>query len=409
MSYRPLEGKLITLGVCASISAYKSPIIVRQLIKLGAKVRVVMTKNAQNFIGKLTLSDLSGSEVVDYGFSNSDSSPHTRLAKESDLIVVAPASLRLIGSYANAIASDVLVSTLLAYNKPILICPAMHAEMWENPINQKNVSYLKSLGVKFVGPESGMLANGDVGLGRLAEPTTIVDEIQRSLLSNDSYLKGKKVVVSAGGTKEPIDPVRYLTNRSSGKQGHAIATCAYMRGAEVYLVTTSQLSCPDGIKRVQVETAQQMRNAILELATDADLLVMAAAVSDFRPSTYFANKIKKDAQVPVITFEKNPDILDEVARLKHEGKLNKDLFIVGFSAETENLLENATKKLALKNINAIVANDVAASNVGFDYDTNEVTIILPSGQTERLRLTSKLDIADQLLKFIEKQLCSDKQ
>ena len=390
MALADLKGKKVVLGVSGGIAAYKAVEICRQLSDLGAHVAPVMTEGAKKFIGETTLSALA-SEPVQTKLWNADNPiPHTRLGQTADVIVVAPATARLIGTYAAGISNDLLTATLLATRAPVVICPAMHTEMWEHPAVQENISTLKRRGVIIVEPESGRLAGGDIGHGRLAAPQVIVERVVETLTPAD--LSGLKIVVTAGGTREPIDAVRVITNRSSGKQGHAIAAAAQQRGASVVLVTTTDLPAPAGVERVQVETTAQMQDALGIHASAADVVIMAAAVADFRPVEASSSKMKKSGGVPNLELEPTPDLIAELGKNKRTG-----LTLVGFAAETENLEKNASEKLAKKQLDLIVANNVAVPNVGFGHDTNEVLILDARGGRKEVALSQKGSVAHAIL------------
>jgi phosphopantothenoylcysteine decarboxylase/phosphopantothenate--cysteine ligase len=385
-----LAGQRIVLGVTGGIAAYKAVEVCRRLVDAGAHVVPVMTEGAEHFIGRTTLSALA-SEPVQTSLWHEDSPiPHTRLGQAADLIVVAPATARLLAAYAAGLSTDLLTNVLLATRAPVVVCPAMHTEMWEHPAVQANVATLRARGVHVVEPETGRLAGGDVGAGRLAAPERIVAEIERVLGGGD--LAGLRVVVSAGGTREPIDAVRVIANRSSGKQGYAIAAAAVARGAAVTLVSTVDLPVPPGVSVRPVETAAQMQAALAALAPAADVVVMAAAVADFRPMTPASGKLKKDDGVPQIVLEPTPDILAGLGAAKPDGQV-----LVGFAAETSDLLANAGRKLERKRLDLIVANDVGAPGVGFQHDTNAVTLLRPGGAAVTVSLTDKRSIADAVL------------
>jgi phosphopantothenoylcysteine decarboxylase/phosphopantothenate--cysteine ligase len=309
------------------------------------------------------------------------------------LIVVAPATARLIAAYRMGLSTDLLTNTLLATRAPVVVCPAMHAEMWEHPSVVENIAVLRDRGVHIVDPTEGRLAGGDVGKGRLADPASIVEVAVRVLGPND--LDGTSVVVSAGGTREPIDAVRVIANRSSGKQGYAIAAEAVSRGAAVTLVSTASLPAPHGVKVLPVETAAEMKVAMQAAAADHDIIVMAAAVADFRPVMPAEGKLKKHAGTPEIILEPTPDILAALGSEKHEGQI-----IVGFAAETDDLLSNASKKLSAKKLDLIIANDVSASRVGFGHDTNAVTLLRPDAEPVEIDLASKRDVARAVIDVI---------
>ena len=388
-----LTGKRIVLGVTGGIAAYKAVEVCRRLVDGGAHVIPVMTKGAEHFLGRSTLSALASEPVQTSLWDEVSPIPHTHLGQSADLIVVAPATARLLAAYAAGLSTDLLTNTLLATRAPVVVCPAMHTEMWEHPAVQANVATLRSRGVHIVGPESGRLAGGDVGAGRLAAAEAIVAAIEQVLSGSDKRdLAGLHVVVSAGGTREPIDAVRVIANRSSGKQGYAVAAEAYERGAQVTLVSTVDLAAPAGVTVRSVETAAQMQVALTELAAGADVIVMAAAVADFRPVFAAAGKIKKDQGIPQIVLEPTPDILAGLGATKPEGQV-----LVGFAAETSDLLANADAKLQRKHLDLIVANDVSVPGVGFAHDTNEVTLLRAGGAVRTVALTDKRSIAKAVL------------
>jgi phosphopantothenoylcysteine decarboxylase/phosphopantothenate--cysteine ligase len=374
------------LGVAGGIAAYKAVELCRRLVDAGAHVAPVLTRGATRFVGPLTFSALASEPARTSLWEGDDPIPHTRLGQTADVVVVAPATARVIGAYAAGIANDLLTATLLATRAPVVICPAMHTEMWEHPAVQENIATLVRRGVHVVGPGSGRLAGGDVGAGRLAEPADIVAAVVGVLAPKD--LAGLRVVVTAGGTREPIDPVRFVSNRSSGKQGHALAEEAAARGAAVTLVTTTDRPVPPGVEVVRVETAAEMAEAVLSRADAADVVVMAAAVADFRPKTVAPEKIKKADGVPEIVLEPTTDILAELGRRRRPGQT-----IVGFAAETEDLRANAAAKLARKGIDLIVANDVSAPGAGFEHDTNRAVLLDRAGGARELPLMDKRLVA----------------
>ncbi|MFM7684967.1 MAG: bifunctional phosphopantothenoylcysteine decarboxylase/phosphopantothenate--cysteine ligase CoaBC, partial [Actinomycetota bacterium] len=320
-----LAGKRIVLGVSGGIAAYKAVEVCRRLVDAGAHVVPVMTEGAEHFVGRTTLSALASEPVQTSLWDEASPIPHTRLGQTADLILVAPATARLLAAYAAGLSTDLLTNVLLATRAPVVVCPALHTEMWEHPAVQQNIATLRSRGVHIVEPETGRLAGCDVGAGRLAEPSTIVAAVEAVL--SDGPMSGLHVVVSAGGTREPIDAVRVIANRSSGKQGYAIAAEAAARGARVTLVSTVDLPLPPGVELVPVETAAQMQAALEAVATLADVVVMAAAVADFRPVAAATGKIKKDAGVPEILLEPTPDILAGLGAAKPVGQV-----LVGFAA-----------------------------------------------------------------------------
>jgi phosphopantothenoylcysteine decarboxylase/phosphopantothenate--cysteine ligase len=381
-----LAGRRVVLGISGGIAAYKAIDVCRRLVDAGAHVVPVMTRGAERFVGATTFSALASEPVHTSLFDDDDPIPHTRLGQAADVVVVAPATARVIGAYAAGISNDLLVATLLATRAPVVICPAMHTEMWEHPAVQENLAALRRRGVTVVEPAVGRLAGGDVGAGRLAPPEEIVAAVAQALTPPD--LAGRHVLVTAGGTREPIDAVRVITNRSSGKQGYAVAAEAVLRGAKTTLVTTVALPPPPGAEVVAVETAAEMADAVLGRADQADVVVMAAAVADFRPAARSAAKIKKDAGPPEVVLEPTTDILAELGRRTRPGQV-----LVGFAAETDDVVANAQGKLRRKHLDLIVANDVSAPSVGFEHDTNEVTIIGPAGVVQNVPLADKRVVA----------------
>ncbi len=384
-----LEGRRIVLGVSGGIAAYKAIDVCRRLVDRGAYVIPVLTRGATRFVGEATFSALASERAHTSLFNDDDPIPHTRLGRSADAVVVAPATARLIGSYAAGISSDLLTATLLAVREgsPVVVAPAMHTEMWEHPAVQDNVATLARRGVSIVPPEEGRLAGGDVGKGRLAAPETIVEAVEAAL-GPGRDLAGLHVLVTAGGTREPIDPVRFVGNRSSGKQGHALAAEAAARGAKVTLVSTVDLPVPPQADVVRVETAAEMADAVHAADASADVVVMAAAVADFRPARVAERKLKKQAGVPEITLEPTPDILAGLGTRKRPGQT-----IVGFAAETDEVRQNAAVKLAAKGIDLIVANDVTAPGAGFEHDTNHVVIMDADGTEREVPLADKRAIA----------------
>ncbi len=398
----------MVLGVSGGIAAYKAIEVCRRLVDSGAHVAPVLTAGALRFVGAATFSALASEPAHTSLFEDASPIPHTRLGQQADLVVVAPATARLIGSYAAGISADLLVATLLATRAPVLVCPAMHTEMWEHPAVQANLEVLRVRGVHVLEPAVGRLAGGDVGAGRLAEPADIVAAAARivsaahgaasgtaghraTARSTADGLAGRRVLVTAGGTREPIDPVRFIANRSSGKQGYALAAAARGRGAEVTLVTTVQLAAPEGAEVVEVETAAEMAEAVLSRAKEQDLIVMAAAVADFRPSVRAAAKLRKADGVPEIELEPTLDILAELGRQRQPGQV-----LVGFAAETESVVERAAEKLRSKGADLVVGNDVGAEGVGFSWDTNAVSIVTAEGRTD-VPLSSKRAVAEAVL------------
>ncbi|MDR2656588.1 MAG: bifunctional phosphopantothenoylcysteine decarboxylase/phosphopantothenate--cysteine ligase CoaBC [Oscillospiraceae bacterium] len=394
-----LSARTVVLGVTGGIAAYKSAEIVTRLRKLGVAVYVVMTDHAREFVTPLTFESLSGNPVA----SNMFASParweveHIALAKKADLFVIAPATANFIAKMANGIADDMLTSTVLATRAPILIAPAMNTGMWENAATQANVAMARERGARFVGPESGRLANGDEGLGRMSEPEQVV-RAASALLCEKRDLEGKHVLVTAGPTREMLDPVRYLTNRSSGRMGYAIAERATARGAKVTLVTGPvNIAPPPLVEVVNIDTTMRLFQAIMQYMPKADAVIMAAAPSDYRAAEQSASKIKKrDGKPLTLELQENPDVAASVGARRKPGQA-----LVVFAAETDNLIENGREKLARKNADLLVANDVTVEGAGFDVETNIVTF-LTKDTAEAFPIMSKQDVADLLLDRVAK-------
>jgi phosphopantothenoylcysteine decarboxylase/phosphopantothenate--cysteine ligase len=381
-----LAGRRVVLGVSGGIAAYKAVELCRRLVDAGAWVAPVLTPDAARFVGPVTFSALASEPVRTSLWDAPEPIPHTRLGQEADVVVVAPATARVIGSYAAGISDDLLTATLLATRAPVVVCPAMHAEMWEHPAVQENLATLRRRGVHVVEPGVGRLAGGDQGPGRLAEPGDILAVLERVLGPRD--LDGRRVLVSAGGTREPIDPVRFVGNRSSGRQGHALAEEAAARGALVTLVTTSGLPVSLGIEVVPVETAAEMEDALVSRSDGADVVVMAAAVADFRPKLMAEEKLRKADGVPEVVLEPTADILAALGRRRRAGQV-----LVGFAAETAEVRARAAEKLRSKGIDLMVANDVSAPGVGFEHETNAVVLLGADGSEQEVALTGKREVA----------------
>ncbi len=398
-----LRGKTVLLGVTGGIAAYKAVEVVSRLRKLGAQVRVVMTKNATEFVTPLTFETLANHPVVTDTFARPETwdVAHISLAKEADLCVVAPATANILAKLAVGLADDMLSTTLLAAKAPLLLAPAMNTGMWTAEATRRNVETLRARGAHFVGPEGGFLACGDTGAGRMSEPAAIVEAIEALLVRRET-LGGVKVLVTAGATREHLDPVRFLTNESSGKMGFAIAEAARDRGAEVTLVKGSTTApVPEGVKVVQVVSTQELYDAVTSLAPEADAVIQAAAPADYRFRDVSDQKIKKkDGGALTFTLEETPDIAAAVGRMKRPGQV-----LVGFAAETENLLAHAEKKLASKNLDFIVANDVTQPGAGFNVDTNIATFLSSEGANPR-PLQTKRQLAEDILDEVEKRLKS---
>lgn len=379
----------VVLGVSGGIAAYKAVDVCRRLVDAGIHVVPVLTEEATRFVGEVTFSALASEPAQRSLWDGASPIPHTRLGQSADLVVVVPATAHLLARYAAGMADDLLTATLLATRAPVVVCPAMHTEMWEHPAVQENMSVLHRRGVVVVPPAEGRLAGADSGTGRLAEPETIVARVLGLLPAARRDLAGIDVVVSAGGTREPLDPVRFLTNRSSGKQGHALAEAAARRGARVTLVTSSTLPVTPLIRVVAVESAADMETAMETAAAVADVVVMAAAVADFRPKAPARLKLH---DVHDLVLEPTPDILAGLVARRRPGQV-----LVGFAAETDDALERGRRKLARKGVDLLVVNDVSAPGAGFDHDTNEVTILDAGGGAVEVPLTTKAAVADAVL------------
>ncbi len=392
-----LQDKNIALYVTGGIAVYKVVDLMRSFIKKGANVRVAMTESAMKFVSPLTFQTLSKNEVYVDTFieNNPEHLAHIDISDWTDIAVVAPATANTIAKITHGLADNFVSSALLATKAPIFIVPAMNTDMYENKATQANFKILKERGIYIVEPDTGFLAEGYEGKGRFPEKERIIEELEYLLIQNLDKLplKGYKVIVSAGGTKERIDPVRYITNDSSGKTGHAIAEAAYHQGADVTLVTTSELKVPEAIKRIQVSSAQEMYEEVDERFADSNILIMSAAVSDYGVRKQAKTKIKKEEQADTMNIElqKNPDIV------KTMGLKKETQFVVGFAAETENVEEYAMKKLQDKKMDMIVANDVSRKDTGFNVDFNEVTILTAKGNRDVISKRSKEEIASLLI------------
>ncbi|MFN2543926.1 MAG: bifunctional phosphopantothenoylcysteine decarboxylase/phosphopantothenate--cysteine ligase CoaBC [Actinomycetota bacterium] len=398
-----LSGRRILVGVTGGIAAYKACSLARLLTTAGATVQVVMTTSALRFVGEATFAALSGRPVRTDVFEDPERVVHVRMAHEADLAVVAPATANSIAKLASGIADDLLTSTLLEATCPLVIAPAMHTGMYENEATQANIRELSRRGVEFVGPVAGSLAAGDEGLGRMAEPEDILARLE-DLARRGRDLAGWRILVTAGPTHEPIDPVRFIGNRSTGRMGFVIAEEARVRGADVVLVTGPvSLPDPDGVRVVHVETAQQMRDAVLAEAGDVDVVVKAAAVADFRPAVQSDRKIKKSWGVPEIRLEPTPDVLRELGERSERGDRP---VLVGFAAETNDLEEAGRRKLAEKHLDLIVVNEVGREGTGFGSETNDAMILSPAGDDAALRTWTKRELAGAILDQVRKILAS---
>ncbi len=396
-----LRNKVIVLGVSGSIAAYKAAEIASQLTQAGAKVNVILTEEAVQFISPVTFRAITGRPVVTemFDLDSEFSIEHVSLAKAADVVVISPATANIIAKLAAGIADDMLCCTVLATKAPVIIAPAMETNMYNNPVTQDNLSKLKVRKFLIIGPATGWLASGKEGLGRLADVNDIIRSI-RQVVERSGNLAGKHIVVTAGGTQEPVDPVRYVSNRSSGKMGYALAEAARDRGAKVTLITAPvSLLEPEGVEVVKINTAQEMLQAVEKATRQADALVMAAAVADYRPAKVAKDKIKKEESGLTLRLECTPDIL---------GSIKGNLIKVGFAAESGNLVENARQKRKQKGLDFIVANDVTTKDSGFGTDTNRVTIIDRQGKVDSLPLMPKREVADKVLDKVAKLLRKQK-
>lgn len=392
-----LTNKKIVLGITGGIAAYKAAELTRALIKEGAKVKVIMTENAMEFITPLTMQTLSQNQVYTDIFMNADEydMAHISLADFADAFVIAPATANIIGKIASGIGDDLLSTTIMAQDKPTLVCPAMNDKMLSNPIVQENINKLKKFGYAIMSSAEGELACKTTGKGRLPDIADIIEEIKIILAPKD--FDGVNVLITAGPTEEPLDPVRFITNLSSGKMGYALAAAAHRRGAKVTLISgPASLSVPPVEKVVKVRTAKEMYKAVMESYKKADVIIKAAAVADYRPKLSAEEKIKKDGKTLSLELERNPDIIAEI------GKNKGNRVLVGFAMETQNLLANARQKLTKKNMDLIVANNLREEGAGFRTDTNVITIIDRAGQSESLKKMTKIEAADAILDRIRK-------
>lgn len=396
-----LKDKTVVIGVSGGIAVYKTLDVISRLRKLGVNINVIMTKSATEFVTPLSFQSLSQNYVVCDMFEDPKTwdVEHISLAKRADVFLIAPATANVIGKIANGIADDMLTTTVMATKAKVLIAPAMNTNMYENPILQRNINTLKELGYNFVEPESGRLACGDTGKGKLASPETIVDEVVK-LLSKEQDLKGKSIIVTAGPTIESIDPMRYITNRSTGKMGYSIAKEAIERGADVTLITgPTNLTPPQNLKKlVKIESAKDMYEAVLENLDENDVVIKSAAVADYKPKNYSNKKIKKSDDDLVIELDRNKDIAQEI------GKIKNNKILVGFAAETNDLIENASLKIKKKNLDFIVANDLTKEGAGFGVDTNIVKIIDKEGNITEYPKMKKEEVANIILDKIKELL-----
>jgi len=387
-----MKGKKILLAVTGGIAAYKSAELIRLFIKNDAQVKVLMTKNAQEFITPLTLQTLSSHPIYRETFSliKDFDNAHIALAQEADILVIAPATANIIGKIAAGLADDLLTTVVMATKAPVLICPSMNTNMYENVIVRENIQKLTSRGYHMIEADSGELACKSEGVGRLPELSDIVEEVKSILTEKD--LVGETVLVTAGPTREPLDPVRFITNYSSGKMGYALASRARRRGASVILISgPTVLSVPRGVTYVPVSTAVEMRHAVMKNLKQSTIIIKSAAVADYRPSVCADAKIKKKDGPWTLYLERNPDIIAEI------GKKKKERILIGFAMESEDLIKNAKAKMLAKNMDLIVANDVKQKDAGFQSDTNIVKILDRDGGIEELPVMDKMDVADRIL------------
>lgn len=390
-----LENKTIVIGVTGGIAAYKACDVVSKLKKLGANIHVIMTESACEFVRPLTFQTLSNNFVINHMFKEPKTweVEHIELAKAADLFLIVPASANFIGKVAGGIADDMLTTTVMATRAKCIIAPAMNTNMYTNPIVQENIARLKTLGYGFIEPASGLLACGDVGMGKLADVDTIVENVVEYFEDSKRDLEGIRLLVTAGPTIEAIDPVRYITNRSSGKMGYSIAAQAAKRGATVTLVTgKTNLDIPSKVDRIiEIESAQDLYKAMMAEVDNNDVIIQSAAVADYKPKSYSDKKIKKTDDDLVIELDRNKDVAKEI------GKIKKGQVLVGFAAETNDLLKNASAKIKKKNLDFIVANDLTLSGAGFGTDTNVVKFIDARGEIQEIPKCMKTEVADHIL------------
>jgi phosphopantothenoylcysteine decarboxylase / phosphopantothenate---cysteine ligase len=384
----PLQGRRVLLGVTGGIAAYKAAHLARLLRERGGDVRVVMTPAATRFVGPDTFAALTGNSVHSGVFERTEAVLHVRLAREADVAVIAPATANVLGKIALGLADDLLTSILLELSAPVVVAPAMHSGMWGNPATRRNLDSLRNRGVVVVGPEEGPLAAGDEGMGRMADPADIVEVVEDAVAGRGGPLSGHRILVTAGPTQEPIDAVRFVGNRSSGRMGFAVAEEAARRGADVHLVAGPvALPDPPGVHVDHVETAEQMRAMVLAGFERADAVVKAAAVADWRPKEHAEGKLKKETGPPDVLLEPTPDILREL------GERKGDRILVGFAAETEDLEAAGREKLRTKHLDVIVVNEVGSPGTGFESETNRAMVISADGRDEPLREWTKTDLA----------------
>lgn len=393
-----LKGKNVLVGMTGGISCYKTCDLVSKLKKCDAEVNVIMTESAQKFVSKQTLQSLSKNKVQTAIFQDDGIVPHIELAEKADMLIIAPATANIISKIAHGIADDLLSTLILACRCPIILAPAMNVNMYSNIIVKENIEKLKNMGIHIIGPGEGNLACGASGKGRMLEPDDILKEITKEIIISKDDLSGKKVLVTAGGTKEAVDPVRYIGNRSSGKMGYAAAKAASKRGAEVTLITTiiREVQFYGNVNIIKVDSAQEMYDEVMHIFDDMDIVIMAAAVADYRPKEIASQKIKKkDNTNLILELEKNIDILKELGKKK-----NNNQILIGFAAETQDIKLNAVKKLKEKKLDFIVANDVSRKDIGFGSNNNIVTIYDKEGNQKKLPLLDKNDAAEEILNYV---------
>lgn len=402
----PLQGTRVLLGVSGGIAAYKAVLLARQLLTSGATVDPVLTRGAQRFVGTATFEGICGRPAHTEVWDDVAGDTHVAIGEAADIAVIYPATAHVLAKLAHGLADDLLTTTLLAAQCPVIVAPAMHTQMWQQPSTQDNVATLRAHGVHVIGPDDGPLMGGDTGPGRVVDPedvfTAVVDVVARAdAVTND--LAGRRVVVTAGGTREPLDPVRFLGNRSTGRMGFALAQAAARRGARVELVSApTHLDTPPGVHRIDVTTAREMHQTVMALAGDGvDVIVKAAAVADFRPASTATSKVKKDEGVPTIELIPNPDILADLGRWRGEATTP---VLVGFAAETDRVEEHGREKLVRKRADVLVVNDVGAPDAGFAVDTNRVVVLDRDGGRRQLELAPKLEIADRILDAVVQRL-----
>ncbi|RJQ41172.1 MAG: bifunctional phosphopantothenoylcysteine decarboxylase/phosphopantothenate--cysteine ligase CoaBC [Anaerolineaceae bacterium] len=396
----PIKNKNILLGVCGSIAAYKAVELASQLTKAGANVDVILTPSAEKLVSSLTFRSVTGRKVFTDAdlWDTTSHIAHINLALPADIMLVAPATASTIAKLAHGHADNLLTLTALAIRCSLVVAPAMDAGMYSNPFTQENLKILAQHGISILGPDEGHLASGLTGKGRMLEPRLLFSSL-RFLLSRDNPLAGKKIIVTAGGTQEPIDPVRMLTNNSSGKQGYALAQAALDAGADVTLISApTALTPPEGAKSIDIKTAKEMHAAVMEEVRQADAVIMAAAVADFRPTVSSKQKIKKEGKLQEIKLDPTVDILKELGEFKRSQK--SGLVLIGFAAESENLLQNAAEKLAQKNLDLIIANDISRKDAGFAVDSNEVTLLFRDGKKQDIPLQNKELIAQEIIDIL---------